>query len=85
MARTHKSDGPREMTVQERRVVFELRQVARHWPATIMLVSMDGGLQVVDKGAFHAGNDQRNLGAAERQALCVLADIDGIPNDGGGW
>lgn len=59
-------------------------KVAGHWPKSIMLVSMDGGLQVVDKSAFYAGNDA-NLNGAERQAACVLANIDDIPTDGGGW
>jgi len=79
-----RTDPTRPLTARERRVVDELRQLARHWPGSIMLVSMDGGLQVVDTAAFHAGNDA-NLNGAERQQACVLADIEGIPTDGGGW
>ena len=49
-----------------------------------MLVSMDGGLQVVDKTSFFAGNDA-NLSGGGRQEARVLAHIQDIPTDGGGW
>ncbi len=49
-----------------------------------MLVSMDGGLQVVRKDAYHAGFDA-NLGTVEHQDSCVLANIEGIGAAGGGW
>lgn len=74
----------RELTAEEAPWVRSLQRLAKRCPPTLMLVSMDGRLEVVDKKAYHAGNDA-NLNMAERQDSCTLASIEGIENDGGGW
>jgi hypothetical protein len=76
--------GEQVATDWERAVILELQTLAPNWPPTVMLVSMDGGLSVVRTDAYRRGFDA-NLNGARRQATCVLANIDGIPNDGGGW
>ena len=76
--------GEATCTWPERATIGALQRLAKHWPRTLMLVSMDGGIQVVRTGAYHAAHDAGGTGA-ERQQACVQADVDGIPNDGGGW
>ena len=78
-------DRPRELTASEQNAIAALRRLAKRWPKTLTLVSMDGGLQVVDTAIYHAINGPETPDAATRQGMCVLADINGIPNDGGGW
>jgi hypothetical protein len=55
-------------------------EIATKWERTVM----DGGLQVVRTDAYHRGHDI-GIDRTEHPATCVLANIDGIPNDGGGW
>jgi hypothetical protein len=77
--------GENVATDWERAVVIALQELAKDWPPTVMLVSMDGGLSVVRKDAYHALSVDDRASGAERQDACVLATIHGIPNDGGGW
>lgn len=61
--------------------IAALQRLARRWPRSLTLVSYDGSLSVIrsaDLGAIADGN------GPEREDL-ILANIDGIPNDGGGW
>ena len=74
-----------DLTTEERAAIAALRRLAKRWPASLTLVSMDGGLQVVRTDAYHAINGREFLPGPERQEACVVADIDGILNDGGGW
>jgi hypothetical protein len=75
-----------ELTPAEAQAIAALQRLAKHWPPTLKLVSMGGSLSVIH------GADPRWTPVAAgtwsdslpRQA-CVLADIDGIPNDGGDW
>lgn len=76
--------GEQVATARERAVILALQELARDWPSSLMLVSMDGGLQVVREDAYHAGFSA-SLGSAGHQDSCVLANIDGIGADGGGW
>jgi hypothetical protein len=71
----------RTTTPREQRVIQLLEALGEHWPDTIMLVSMDGRLAVVDAKRYRAGL-QLLIG---RREDCILADIPGITNDGGSW
>lgn len=79
---THVADNGDELTHEEHLAIEHLRRVAARWPQTLRLVSMDGGLSVVrncdPRYDFDYGHP------AERQQA-ILANIEGIPNDGGGW
>jgi hypothetical protein len=76
--------GEQVATDWERAVILALQELAKDWPPSVMLVSMDGGLQVVRADTYRTGNDA-GLSRVEHHDSCVLANIDGIPNDGGGW
>lgn len=70
-----------EVTAEEDRAIKALEQLAKRWPQTLTLLSDGGALSVIhsaDRAAIAEGN------GVEREDL-VLASIDGIPNDGGGW
>lgn len=74
--------GERAATSQERAAILALQELARRWPPSLKLISMDSNLHVIhqDDVDMVSGFDP----APERQAR-ILADIDGIPNDGGAW
>jgi hypothetical protein len=76
--------GEQIATKWEQAVILALQELARDWPESVTLVSMDGGLSVVRSDLYHRAYDTEPNGA-RRQEMCVLASIDGIPNDGGGW
>lgn len=73
------SEGePDDLTGAERKAVAALRRLARTWPRTLMLASMDGSLVVLrsaDRGSADGGINEDS----------VVADIRGIPNTGGSW
>ena len=74
-------DNGNMITDDERRAIEDLRRLARKWPPTLRLVSMDGNLSVV-----HADDPRYALdNSIVARQECILADIHGIPNDGGGW
>lgn len=75
------SDAARldDLTDEERRVIASLQRLARHWPASLMLISMEGGLHVI-----RTGDPQYSPDAGVEQEA-IIADIDGIPDDGGAW
>jgi hypothetical protein len=66
----------------ELRAIGELQRLARRWPHSLTLVSMDGNLHVIRTGDPRYHSEGRD--GAQRQES-VIADIDGIPNDGGAW
>lgn len=70
-----------EPTNEERKAIAALEQLAKRWPQSLMLLSYDSGLSVIHTADFDAIADGTG---SERQDL-ILADIDGIPNDGGAW
>lgn len=69
-----------DLTDPELAAIASLQRLAKRWPQSLKLVSMDGNLSVI------RADDPRMLAdyGPERQEA-VIADIDGIPNDGGGW
>ena len=69
------------LTREEARAITALQRLGRNWPRTLMLVSMDGGLSVVRTADPRYALENS---IAERQE-CILAHINGIRNDGGGW
>lgn len=71
---------PRDLTDQERKAIASLQRLGKRWPRTLRLASLDGSLVVQD--LRHPG--VHSLDAAEREAA-VVADIHGIPNDGGAY
>lgn len=68
------------LTFEESAALRRLRLLARSWPATLTLVSMDGGLHVM-----HTGDPRYGASSNVTRTQVILASIDGIPNDGGGW
>lgn len=71
-----------DLTDPELRAIGELQQLAKRWPKSLTLVSMDGGLAVIRTGDPRFDFDGGN--AMERQQS-IIAHVYGIPNDGGGW
>jgi hypothetical protein len=71
-----------ELTDDERRAIASLQRLGTRWPQTLKLVSMDGALSVIHANDPRFESEHRHAG--ERQE-CILAHIDGIPNDGGAW
>ena len=66
----------------EEQAIRSLQRLAKKWPQSLTLLSMGGTLSVV-----HTDDDRWNgygNGTLERQEA-VIADIYGIPNDGGDW
>lgn len=74
--------GEAHATGPEIVAIAMLQHMGVTWPAGIMLVSMEGVLFVVRTSDYEAA---RGLGAGRAEASGILARIDGIPNDGGGW
>lgn len=74
--------GEETATGPERAAIGALQRLAKRWPSSLKLISMDGNLHVIHQdGSDHASGFDS---ASERQAR-ILADISGIPNDGGAW
>ena len=70
----------KDLTREEAGAIRGLERLARRWPPTLMLLSYGDSLSVIhtaDLDAVAGGTGPR-----PRQDL-VIADIDGIPNDGG--
>ena len=64
----------RELTDEERRAIASLKRLAKRWPKSLMLISMDSNLHVIrvtDQGAV-VGN-----APTEERTAFILADIDG--------
>ena len=66
------------LTAEESKAIASLRRVASRWPRSLMLASMDGELVVVR-------NDDARMAGAGIDQDAVVAEINGIPNTGGGW
>jgi hypothetical protein len=64
----------------ERKAIAALQRLAKRWPQTLKLVSMDGGLHVIRNGDERYGT---RFGTDRQES--VIASIYGIPNDGGAW
>lgn len=60
-----------ELTSGEKKAIARLQKLAQTWPKSLMLFSQSGNL-IVLKAPSH-----------ERQTRYTVADIIGIPNDGG--
>lgn len=65
----------RELTDEEQRAVASLERLAKRWPQSLKLFSWSGTLVVVCNNEPFAEADDPNDQ--------ILAQIDGIPNDGG--
>jgi hypothetical protein len=70
-----------EVTEEERKAIAALKRLARRWPRSLTLLSYDGSLSVVHT----ADRDYISDGDGTERQDRILADIDGIPNDGGAW
>jgi hypothetical protein len=70
------------LTDEERRAVASLQRLAKRWPQSLKLISMEGSLGVIRTADPRWVDDTKP--SFERQAA-IIADIDGIPNDGGAW
>lgn len=73
-------DNGDPLTFEEAAALRQLRLLARRWPKTLRLISMDGGLHVM-----HAGDPRYDGISNLERCEVILASIDGIPNDGGSW
>ena len=69
------ADDGSPITKDEAIAIGQLERLARQWPKTLRLVSMDGELYVIR-------NDDK---PTHEHAEQTLTHIIGIPNDGGGW
>lgn len=67
-----------DLSTSELAAVTALRRIARKWPRTLTLASIDGELVVLPTGRYL---DPTN-GVSED---AVIASIPGIPNTGGAW
>lgn len=61
---------PRDMTGEEAAAVRSLRRLAKRWPRSLRLFAWNGSLRVMDS-SMAPGED------------AVVADVRGIPCDGG--
>ena len=68
-----------DLTSEERNAIAALQRLAKRWPPSLMLLSMDGNLEVVRSA------DWQQLAGADELPERIIATIDGIPNDGGAW
>lgn len=66
------------LTAEELKAIGGLRRLASRWPRSLMLASMDAELVVVR-------NDESRMDGANIDQDAIVAEIDGIPNNGGGW
>lgn len=66
---------------EERNAIASLRRLAKRWPRSLTLASMDGDLVVIRTG------DPRfdDFDGADRTDAVIADDFHGIPNTGGGW
>lgn len=69
-------DNP-NLTIEELRAIRALKRLAKSWPQSLMLFSQSGSLVVIR-------SDEQDL-SVEKSQLRYVADIPGIPNDGGDW
>lgn len=68
-----------ELTEDERRTIASLKRLAKKWPCSLILASMDGELVVM-----HTDGRFDSLGSSLDRDK-VLAEIKGIHNTGGAW
>jgi hypothetical protein len=61
------------LTGEERNAITALERLARRWPQSLMLFSWSGSLCVIRNGDA----------LLDDPGSAVIAQIDGIPNDGG--
>lgn len=66
------------LTSTEAAAIRRLQRVAKTWPRSLTLASMDGALMVLRTGDYLPPD-----GSVDDAA--VVADVTGIPNTGGGW
>lgn len=81
MSTDFEDDDPFDViTAREAKAIASLKRLARAWPDSLRLISMDGALHIIhtDDPRFH------DEGFTERQES-IIADISGIPNEGGAW
>jgi hypothetical protein len=72
-------DAAHEIHVAEWAAIEALQRVAKRWPPTLTLLSIDGGLSVI-----HTADLDYIIGSNDPERHDrVLANIEGIPNDGG--
>ena len=74
-------DDNRDLNKTERDAIAALRRLAKRWPRSLTLASMDGELVVIRTGDERF--DDRNGG--DRDDAVIADDFRGIPNTGGGW
>lgn len=74
------NDDEFNLTAEEAKVIASLQRLAKRWPNTLRLVSMDGSLHVVraDDDRFHSEDSMERVQS-------IIADIHGIPHEGGAW
>lgn len=69
------------LTPEERNAIASLRRLAKRWPQSLTLASMDGSLVV-----FRTGDERfHDIDGGDRTASVIADDFYGIPNEGGGW
>ncbi len=68
------------VTIAELEAIGQLMRLARKWPKSLTLLSMDGTLCVM-----HSGDERFGAEGRTARHKVVLSTIEGIPNDGGAW
>ncbi|WP_276972421.1 hypothetical protein [Ferrimicrobium acidiphilum] len=70
-----------EFTTEELAAIKSLKRLARKWPKSLTLLSMEGSVYIsrtADRGAIATRDCDTELDVP-------LVLIEGVPNDGGGW
>lgn len=73
------ASNPEPLTTEEEQAITDLQRLGDRWPRTLTLLCMDGGMHVIRTG------DSRYSPQKGDGQEAILADIHGIPNDGGAW
>lgn len=67
-----------DLTEDEARAITSLERLAKKWPRSLMLASMEGMLHVIR-------NDDTRMDGYAINGDAVVSTIHGIPNTGGAW
>lgn len=72
-----------DLTKEEQNVINSLKRLAKRWPQSLTLWSGCSNLYVMRTDKFRKKEDTGFDVYANPEA--VVTQINGIPNDGGGW
>lgn len=73
-------EGWAALDERERKAVASLQRLAARWPRSLTLLSMGASLCVV-----RTGDERLDAFDSADRCAAIVANVDGIPNDGGDW